>query len=410
MTGHANPQRPEETFEPYENFRPIPLPVLMIAVALAIWGGVLLFDNSEAVSVGQVERADQLADMPARGDTSGAALFAARCGTCHQSNGSGVRDAVPPLAASPFLTATPDVATNILLHGIDGPIRVGDTVYNGHMPNFSSVLSDAEIARLVTHVRATFVGKRDPVSEHRVASIREAGRGRGPWQGGHEIAVRLSSEVGVQPMYIAAPAAGPANAEIMRLVSQGRSGVWACASCHGAQGQGAETVPRLAGLPEAYIAKQLSDYVSGARRNETMAMVAGALTASERNALGLYYSQLRAPSTAHPGLGGDIDRGEQLVLEGDWNRNIPACTSCHGPSSFGVAPEFPALAAQHPAYTAGQLTAWISGERDNARQKLMNGIAKALTDGDRRAVADYLATLPPIPAAPRAKEKTDVRQ
>lgn len=410
MTGHANPQRPEETFEPYENFRPIPLPVLMIAVALAIWGGVLLFDNSEAVSVGQVERADQLADMPARGDTSGAALFAARCGTCHQTNGSGVRDAVPPLAESPFLAAPPEVAANILLHGIDGPIRVGNTVYDGHMPNFSSVLSDAEIARLVTHVRAKFVGKKDPMSERRVASVRKSGRGRGPWQGGHEIAMRLTAEVGLQPMFIAASGVEPADAEIVRLVSQGRLGVWACASCHGALGQGAETVPRLAGLPEGYIAKQLSDYVSGARRNETMAMVAGALSASERSALGRYYSQMRAPSTAHPGLGGDIDRGEQLVLEGDWSRNIPACTSCHGPSSFGVAPEFPALAAQHPAYTAGQLTAWISGERDNARQKLMNGIAKALTDSDRRAVADYLATLPPVPAATRAKEKTDVRQ
>ncbi len=30
----------------------------------------------------------------------------------------------------------------------------------------------------------------------------------------------------------------------------------------------------------------------------------------------------------------------------------------------------------------------------------MDHIARALDDGDRRAVADYLATLPPVPAAP----------
>ncbi len=392
------PSWPSEAFEPYETMRPIPLGVLMIAVALALWGGVLLFDNSEAVAIGQAERAEVLADQPVRSDADGATLFAARCATCHQPNGSGVSGAIPPLAGSPFLAGRPEVPIAILLRGIDGPIRVGNAVYDGHMPSFASVLSDEEIARLVSHVRERFAARPEPVAPVIVARLRSELAGRPAWRGGQELAGRMAPELVPQP----SPAlAGSSKADpaTMRLVTEGRNGSWACASCHGALGQGSETVPRIAGLPAAYIARQLDSYVSGSRRNESMAVVARSLTRQERVALGDYYALLRAPSTAHPSLGGDIDRGRKLVLEGDWDRDIPACVSCHGPSAFGVAPGFPGLAAQHPAYTASQLTAWISGERDNARQKLMNGIARSLDDADRRAVADYLATLPPVPAA-----------
>jgi cytochrome c553 len=184
----------------------------------------------------------------------------------------------------------------------------------------------------------------------------------------------------------------------MRLVTEGRGEAWACASCHGAAGEGGANVPRLAGLPEGYIVKQLQDYVSGRRRNETMQTVAGALSDADRRGLARYYSALRTPSTARPELGGGLKRGEQLALYGDWSKNLPACFSCHGPSGFGVAPNFPSLAAQHPAYTASQLAAWVGGQRDNSDVQLMNEVARNLSDADRRAIADYLATLPPVPA------------
>jgi len=42
-----------------------------------------------------------------------------------------------------------------------------------------------------------------------------------------------------------------------------------CMTCHGADGKGmaASGFPRLAGLPEAYIAKQLADFKAGRRKN-----------------------------------------------------------------------------------------------------------------------------------------------
>ena len=152
------PREPDEAFEPYEEFRRIPLPVYWIAIALAIWGAVTLWDNAQAVSVGREERAEQIEDIPALALNSGAQVFEARCSTCHQPNAVGVRSAIPPLAGSRFVAADPAVIVQILLHGIDGPIDVGGKVFDGHMPSFASVLSDAQLARVATHVRQTWGG------------------------------------------------------------------------------------------------------------------------------------------------------------------------------------------------------------------------------------------------------------
>lgn len=389
----------DETYEPYEEFRRIPLPVLWIAIALALWGGVSLWDNSQAVAIGRDERSIQMAELPAHAANSGAQIFEARCSSCHQGNAVGVRAAVPPLEGSSFVSADPEVIVQILLHGIDGPIAVSDREFNGHMPSFASVLSDEELARVASHVRRTWGGATSDIAPDFVEVQRARFAGREAWRGGREIATVLDPALAPQPEWTAPPQAA-LDAGIARLINQGRGDAWACASCHGDEGQGSETVPRLAGLPSAYIVKQLEDYVAGRRQNESMAIVAGALSAQERRQLGDYYARQRTPSTARPSLGGDIARGERLALYGDWSKNVPACFSCHGPSGFGVAPQFPSLAAQHPAYTASQLSAWVGGQRNNSSVDLMNQVSSNLSDADRRAVADYLATLPPNPASP----------
>lgn len=392
------PREPDEAFEPYEEFRRIPLPVYWIAIALAIWGAVTLWDNAQAVGVGREERAEQIEETPALALNSGAQVFEARCSTCHQSNAAGVRSAIPPLAGSRFVAAGPAVIVQILLHGIDGPIDVGGKVFDGHMPSFASVLSDAELARVASHVRQTWGGDDQEITPAFVAAQRGRFAGREAWRGGEELARAVDPGLAPQPSVGPVRISSFDDSGVMRLVTQGRGEAWACASCHGAAGEGGANVPRLAGLPQGYIVKQLQDYVSGRRRNETMRIVAGALSDADRHGLARYYSALRTPSTAQPELGGDVARGEQLALHGDWSKTLPACFSCHGPSGFGVAPNFPSLAAQHPAYTASQLAAWVGGERDNSDVQLMNEVARNLSDADRRAVADYLATLPPVPA------------
>lgn len=392
-------QGPDESFEPYEEPRLVPLPFYWIAIALALWGLVTLYDNNASVQIGRKERAERIAARPGTVAEPGGVLFEARCATCHQANGSGIENAVPPLDGSEFVRANPKIITQILLHGIQGPITVAGKIYDGNMPSFASVMSDQEIASVATYVRRAWSNRAPPVSPALVAEERS----RFPqmnrsWAGGAEL-VGLAAIPGAAPQPpIGRPMPLPLDRGVNKLVYQGRNdGSWACASCHGGQGQGSLTVPRLAGLDENYLRKQLHDYVRGTRRNEIMRAVAQTLSGQEMQALARYYSNSYAPSSSRPSLGGNIARGEQLALHGDWSRNLPSCFSCHGSSGFGVGAEFPALAAQDPAYTASQLAAWAGGSRRNSPLGLMEGIAGKLSNEDRLALADYFATLPPVP-------------
>lgn len=66
----------------------------------------------------------------------------------------------------------------IVLHGLRGPIEVAGKNYNQEMPGFGPVLSDADIAMLLSYVRKRFGGVDSPVSAESVASIRAAYRDR----------------------------------------------------------------------------------------------------------------------------------------------------------------------------------------------------------------------------------------
>ncbi len=195
----------------------------------------------------------------------------------------------------------------------------------------------------------------------------------------------------------AAPvAAGLANGDAgtLALVAVGKGAAWSCASCHGAAGQGNLSTPRLAGQPAAYLQKQLHDFASGARDNESMALVARALSEGEIARVAAYYSQVALSAPGRATLGGDLARGEALARRGDWKDEVPACFSCHGSNGEGVAPGFPALAGQTSDYIFAQLAAWHAGERRNSPQGLMDGIARGMSPQDMRAVADYLGALP----------------
>ncbi|NLJ92143.1 MAG: c-type cytochrome [Aeromonadales bacterium] len=187
------------------------------------------------------------------------------------------------------------------------------------------------------------------------------------------------------------------NLGIVLLVAAGQDHIWGCTACHGNEGEGTKNIPRLAGLPAGYITKQLHDFVAQRRLNANMQYVASGLTDQQMAAIGEHYSKMESTTAATPRLGGDLKRGRELALQGDWSLDIPACFSCHGSSGWGVGEAFPAIAAQQPHYTYTQLANWKSGRRANSPLGLMENIAASLSERDMRAVADYLASLAPPP-------------
>lgn len=176
----------------------------------------------------------------------------------------------------------------------------------------------------------------------------------------------------------------------------------ACATCHGAEGEGiaAAGFPRLAGLPANYMRKQLADFASGERANPIMQPIAAALTAEEADAVATMLANKPQPQVER------IDRtalveslGETLALRGAWERNIPECVACHGPSGVGVGDSFPSLAGQSAQYLSSQLTAWRQGTRKNDPNDLMGHIARSLTEDEIKAVSEYFARLTDTGAA-----------
>jgi cytochrome c553 len=82
----------------------------------------------------------------------------------------------------------------------------------------------------------------------------------------------------------------------------------------------------------------------------------------------------------------------KLVYQGDWDRNIPACSTCHGASGIGV-DKFPRLASQQADYLQNQLHAWKNGTRSGDPLNMMSSIAKKLTDKEIENLSYYFASL-----------------
>jgi cytochrome c553 len=188
-----------------------------------------------------------------------------------------------------------------------------------------------------------------------------------------------------------------------------------CITCHGPDGKGmpAAGFPRLAGLPADYIGKQLRDFRSGARDNPVMKPIATALSDEEMSAVASAYAArpkvnvTPLPISAPRPVAGT---GAWLALRGAWDRNIPECTLCHGPSGIGVGENFPPLAGQSAMYLESQLNAWrvqkvVSGKgktakitrlpptRQNDPNGLMQHIAADLTEAEIKSVAEYFESL-----------------
>lgn len=108
----------------------------------------------------------------------GRLLFENHCAACHQSVGRGAEDEAPPLAGSPWVSGPDARLIKIVLHGMRGPVKVGDKTFNREMPGFGNLLSDAQLASLLSFVRRRWSKSAAPVTPKTVSGVRSATRGR----------------------------------------------------------------------------------------------------------------------------------------------------------------------------------------------------------------------------------------
>jgi cytochrome c553 len=262
-TLHQDLSQVDQDFEPYEPYRPIPLLVIAVVCALAIWGALTYLDDlgaAEAFLAGAKPVAPSLAarKMPAAEQASGldnappqvlALVRQGRdqmwsCASCHGEAGEG-NASTPRLAGQ-----VSDYLTKQLVD-----FRTGVRA-NAHMAYVAKTLGESEIQALAAYYSQ----------------------------------IRLPSLVGPR-----------LDGNLERGKQLTHDGDWkrnvpACVQCHGAGGEGVRpSFPVLAGQQPEYVFGQLAQWHAGARGNSPqhlMDRVVQRMTPEDLRAVADYLSTL----------------------------------------------------------------------------------------------------------------------
>jgi len=229
-----------------------------------------------------------------------------------------------------------------------------------------------------------------------------------------------------------------------------RPKVRACALCHLPTGDGHPESSSLAGLPVAYLIRQMAEFKNGGRkggRAPVMIDIAQAMSDADVRTASEYYAALKPgvwtkvietdtvpksyvgqgamrfavagggteplgnriivlpqdEARAHsrdPHSGfidyvpiGSIAKGEALVTTGGAGKTIP-CAICHGQDLKGLG-ELPSIAGRPPTYVVRQLNDMKTGARSGPAMALMKAVVDKLTMDDMVAIAAYLGSRDP---------------
>jgi len=168
-----------------------------------------------------------------------------------------------------------------------------------------------------------------------------------------------------------------------------------CSWCHGSDGQGFSTAPRLAGQNGRYLELQFSSFRAHSRDNpKSKAYMWPASVHVDPDTLhliALYYASV-SPVSAKDGDSKLFSAGERVFRDGSPGENIPACVACHGPAGEGTG-QFPRIAGLSHRYLKRRLDQWGDGYHAAALAQ-MPMIAKVLPSEKIDALASYLSLLP----------------
>ncbi|MBV8724331.1 MAG: cytochrome c [Candidatus Eremiobacteraeota bacterium] len=104
--------------------------------------------------------------------SDGAVVYRNNCSSCHQLDGKGLRGAFPPLAGNPTVTGNPTAVIVVVKNGLEGRVVVNGVTYSGIMPHWGGVLSDEQIASVITYIRSSWHNGAQGVSLAQVRAVK----------------------------------------------------------------------------------------------------------------------------------------------------------------------------------------------------------------------------------------------
>jgi cytochrome c553 len=197
----------------------------------------------------------------------------------------------------------------------------------------------------------------------------------------------------------------------------GKTKAMVCGACHGADGNSpAPNFPKLAGLGEKYLLKQMldiqawdkeTDAAKKAKTGRAALEMTGLIKDTSTQDLADIAAYFASQTTQLSGskkievqtnsgiLVDGLALGEKTWRAGNVTTGVPACTGCHSPDGKGnVAAGFPRLSGQHPDYIEKQLKAFRNGDRTNdGDAMIMRSAAEHLSDSEIKALANYIGGL-----------------
>ena len=116
----------------------------------------------------------------------GRQYFGNYCAPCHGIEGRGQRPLGPPLVDSEWVTGIPERLVRIVLHGMEGPVKIGNKTWQPPeilpaMPSMATIKSD-NITAVLTYIRRAWGHRADPIPKKMVHNLRQLNFGRlKPW-------------------------------------------------------------------------------------------------------------------------------------------------------------------------------------------------------------------------------------
>jgi mono/diheme cytochrome c family protein len=171
-------------------YRLLPLALLFLFSGLIFFGGTYLgrysgyfhpqvYNENTLPPKAEDPNAPKEVDMVAMGR----AAYAQSCVACHQANGQGLAPTFPPLAGSEWVLGSEERLIRIILHGLEGPIKVKGVDYGlVPMPPQGPVLNSLRVAAVATYVRQEWGNNAPPVTQAKVEEIRSKEGNRPMWK------------------------------------------------------------------------------------------------------------------------------------------------------------------------------------------------------------------------------------
>ncbi|HNP26769.1 MAG TPA: cytochrome c4 [Nitrosomonas sp.] len=176
--------------------------------------------------------------------------------------------------------------------------------------------------------------------------------------------------------------------------------VKSCTICHGDKDKIEQHAyyPSINGKPKGYLFNQLRNFRDRRRHYQPMAVLLENMSDNYLMEIAHYFSMLQLPASPPEQIkmqSNEIRLAEQLIFSGFSDRNIPACSACHGEALMGIEPFIPGLLGLSRTYITAQFGSWRNGGLIRGQvSDCMSEIANKLTDNEIIAIAKWLATRP----------------